>query len=60
MGESRRYDLVKKELERGEAAISHLNSLVAYLVASSSLELAAGVDIGFFKLTGMKSRRNHE
>jgi outer membrane protein len=60
MGESRRYDLVKKELERGEAAISHLNSLVSYLVASSSLELAAGVDIGFFKLTGMKSRRNHE
>lgn len=60
MGESRRYDLVKKELERGEAAISHLNSLVSYLVASSSLELAAGVDIGFFKLAGMKSRRNHE
>ncbi len=60
MGESRRYDLVKKELERGEAAIAHLNSLISYIAAASSLELAVGVDIGYFGLTGMKSGRSHD
>jgi outer membrane protein TolC len=60
MGESRRYDLVKKELERGEAAISYLNSLISYLVSASSLELSVGVDVGFFQLSRMKSRRINE
>lgn len=57
MGESRRYDLVKKEIERGEAAVAHLSSLVNYLTASFSLELAAGVDIGFFKLSARKQSK---
>lgn len=62
MGESRRYDLVKKEIERGEAAVAHLSSLVNYLTASFSLELAAGVDIGFFKLSTHKKAKedSHE
>lgn len=59
MGESRRYDLVKKEIERGEAAVAHLSSLVNYLIASFSLELAAGVDIGFFKLSNRKSKEGY-
>jgi outer membrane protein TolC len=59
MGESRRYDLVKKEIERGEAAVAHVASLVNYLTASFSLELAAGVDIGFFKLTASKQKKEH-
>ncbi|MCX7679654.1 MAG: TolC family protein [Spirochaetes bacterium] len=54
MGESRRYDLVKKEIERGEAAIAYLSSMANYLIASFSLELATGVDIGFFKLYARK------
>lgn len=50
MGESRRYDLIKKEIERGQAAISQLDSKVKYLTAASALELSMGVDIGFLKL----------
>lgn len=59
MGESRRYDLVKKEIERGEAAVAHLSSLVNYLTSSFSLELAAGVDIGFFKLSANVQKKEH-
>lgn len=57
MGESRRYDLVKKEIERGDAAMAYLASLVNYLTASFSLELATGVDIGYFKLYTFKSQK---
>ncbi len=60
MGESRRYDLVKKELERGEAAIAHLNSLITYIAASTGLEIAVGVDMGFFGLSRYTSRREHD
>jgi outer membrane protein TolC len=56
MGESRRYDLMKKEIERGEAAIAYLESLVRYLVSASTLETSIGVAIGFLKLSHMKSR----
>ena len=56
MGESRRYDLIKKEIERGEAAIAYLESLVRYLVSASTLEISLGVDIGFLKLSRMKTR----
>jgi len=56
MGESRRYDLMKKEIERGEAAIAYLESLVRYLVSASNLEISLGVDIGFLKLSRMKAR----
>jgi outer membrane protein TolC len=56
MGESRRYDLMKKEIERGEAAIAYLESLVRYLVSASTLEISLGVDIGFLKLSRMKAR----
>ena len=51
MGESKRYDLMKKEIERGEAAIARLESRVRYLTNSSILELAMGVDLGFLKLS---------
>jgi len=54
MGESRRYDLMKKEIERGEAAIAYLQSLVRYLTTASTLETALGVDVGFLKLSKMK------
>ncbi len=57
MGESRRYDLMKKEIERGEAAISHLDSKVRYLSASSTLELSMGVDIGFLKLSKLRGKK---
>lgn len=56
MGESRRYDLMKKEIERGEAAIAYLESLVRYLVSASTLEISLGVDIGFLSLSHMKER----
>jgi outer membrane protein TolC len=56
MGESRRYDLMKKEIERGEAAIAYLESLVRYLVSASTLEISLGVDIGFLKLSNLKTR----
>ncbi len=54
MGDSRRYDLIKKEIERGEAAIAYLNSLVRYLSSASALEIALGKDVGFLRLTAMK------
>lgn len=54
MGESRRYDLMKKEIERGEAAIAYLQSLIRYLTTASTLETALGVDVGFLKLLKMK------
>ena len=56
MGESRRYDLVKKEIERGEAAIARLDSLIRYCVTASALESAAGVDIGSFRLALPRAR----
>ncbi|MBN2041119.1 MAG: TolC family protein [Spirochaetes bacterium] len=49
MGEARRYDLIKKEIERGQAAIAYLTSLVRYLISASTLEISLGVDVGFFK-----------
>jgi outer membrane protein TolC len=49
MGEARRFDLVEKEIERGEAAVALLNSRIRYLLAASSLELAVGMDSDFLK-----------
>ncbi len=49
MGESRRYDLLEKEMERGKAAVALLNSKIKYLMASSALELSAGMDVDFFR-----------
>ena len=57
MGESRRYDLIKKEIERGEAAIAYLDSRARYLTTSSLLELAMGVDIGYLRLSHYTGRR---
>jgi outer membrane protein TolC len=49
MGESRRYDLLEKEIERAKAAVSLLNAKIRYLVAASSLEISAGMDVDFFR-----------
>jgi len=49
MGESRRYDLLEKEMDRGKAAVALLNAKIKYLMAASSLELSAGMDVNFFK-----------
>jgi outer membrane protein TolC len=49
MGESRRYDLLEKEMERGKAAVMLLNSKIKYLMAASSLELSTGMDVDFFR-----------
>lgn len=58
MGESNRYDLMKKEIERGEAAVARLESRVRYLTNASTLELAMGVDIGFLKLSKYRGTIN--
>ena len=60
MGESKRYDLMKKEIERGEAAIACLESRVRYLTNASILELAMGVDIGFLKLSNYRGTIHNE
>lgn len=57
MGESRRYELIKKEIERGESAIAYLDSRARYLTTSSLLELAMGVDIGYLRLSHYTGRR---
>jgi outer membrane protein TolC len=49
MGESRRYDLLEKEIERGKAAVALLNSKIKYLSAASNLELSTGMDAGFIR-----------
>ena len=49
MGESRRYDLLEKEIDRGKAAVGLLNSKIKYLSAASGLELSTGMDAGFLK-----------
>lgn len=49
MGESRRYDLVEKEIEWSKAAVALLDAKIKYLVAVSSLEIATGSDSGFIK-----------
>ena len=56
MGDSTRYDLMEKEIERGKAAISYLESKVRYLSSGSTLELALGVDIGYLKISKIKVR----
>ncbi|MBN1533511.1 MAG: TolC family protein [Spirochaetes bacterium] len=55
MGETVRYELVKKELERGQAAISYLDARVKYLVSASNLEIAMGLDIGSLGLSTLKA-----
>jgi hypothetical protein len=59
MGETRRYDLVEKEIERGEAAVALLNSKIKYLMAASSLELSVGMDSDFLRkyLAGKKAEK---
>lgn len=47
MGESRRYDLMEKEIERRDAAIALLDSKIKYLMAASELEISAGMDVDF-------------
>ncbi|HRX49646.1 MAG TPA: TolC family protein, partial [Spirochaetota bacterium] len=49
MGESRRYDILEKEIERRDAAIALLDSKIKYLTAASDLELSVGMDVDFFK-----------
>lgn len=54
MGESRRYDIVEKEIEWCRAAVSLLEARIKYLLSVSALETATGSDSGFIKnyLTG--------
>lgn len=54
MGDTRRFDLLEKEIERGQTAIAYLDSIVKYLQAASALELSLGADIGFLKLSNIK------
>jgi outer membrane protein TolC len=49
MGESRRFDLLEKEIERGEAAVALLNSRIRYLMAVSALEISIGADVDFLR-----------
>jgi len=49
MGESRRYDLVEKEIEWSKAAVALLDAKIKYLVSISALEIATGSDSGFIK-----------
>lgn len=49
MGDTRRYDLLEKEIERGQAAVILLNSQIGYLMAVSALEIAIGADVDFLK-----------
>ncbi len=51
MGETIRYELMKKEIERGESAIAYLDSMVKYLTAASALEISIGADIGYLELS---------
>ncbi|TAL34413.1 MAG: TolC family protein [Spirochaetes bacterium] len=50
LGDSRRYDLIKKEIERGESALSYLNAIIRYLQLASTFEIALGVDVGFLQV----------
>ena len=49
MGESRRYDLLEKEMDRGKSVVALLNAKIKYLMAASALELSTGMDIDFFR-----------
>lgn len=49
MGDTRRYDLLEKEIERGQAAVALLNSQIRYLMAVSALEISIGADVDFLK-----------
>lgn len=49
VGESRRYDLVEKEIEWSRAAVALLDARIKYLVAVSALEIATASDPGFIK-----------
>jgi hypothetical protein len=60
MGETIRYEVVKKEIERGEAAIAHLGARVKYLVTASYLEISLGMDIGSLNLSTLKAEFNDE
>lgn len=60
MGEIRRYDLIKKEIEKSQAAVAYSDSLQKYLVSASSFENGIGVNVGFLKLAEVKSENNKE
>lgn len=49
MGESRRYDLVEKEIEWSKACVSLLEAQISYLTSVSTLEISTGADAGFVK-----------
>lgn len=49
MGESRRYDLVEKEIEWSRAAVALVDSEIKYLTAVSALEIATGSGPDFIK-----------
>lgn len=59
MGESRRYDLVEKEIEWSKAAVSLLESRIRYLMAMSVLDIATGSDSGFIR-NYLKGKGNNE
>lgn len=49
MGESRRYDLVEKEIEWSKASVALLDARIKYLLSVSALEISTGSDSGFIK-----------
>jgi len=56
LGDTRRYDLIKKEIERGQAAVALLDSRVRYLGLAAALEMALGADIGFLNITKYRGK----
>jgi outer membrane protein TolC len=54
LGDTRRYDLLEKEIDRAEAEIDYLDAVVKYLTAASALEISLGTDIGFLQITEKK------
>jgi outer membrane protein TolC len=57
MGEISRIDLLKKEIEMGQAAINYNDSLYKYLVAAASLENSLGVETGFLQVSVPKAEK---
>lgn len=49
VGEIRRYDLMQKEIDRGQAAITLNDAYYKYLVAASDLENSIGTTYRFLE-----------
>jgi len=60
MGESRRYDLLEKEIERAESAVALMDSKIKYLKSVSTMEIAMGVDVDFLNKYLLKRADKYE